>query len=177
MLFPNKSCIFVARLYKQTGVSRFVFPSQNNIEHEEYRKPRKFLRTTVWLVAKRFGIGARPLQCFDLSPLVDKEHSTIPYKRRDFYKITLLYGKGVVLNYADKTVEIDGYALVFSNPLIPYSWEGLEHIEFGHYCIFNQAFFHRFGQLSDYPVYQLEESTYFHSMKYCITKRKAFSCA
>ena len=83
-----------------------------------------------------------------------KEHSTIPYKRRDFYKITLLYGKGVVLNYADKTVEIDGYALVFSNPLIPYSWEGLEHIEFGHYCIFNQAFFHRFGQLSDYPVYQ-----------------------
>lgn len=91
---------------------------------------------------------------FDISSLIDKELSTTPFKRRDFYKITLLYGKDVVLNYADKTVEIDGHALVFSNPLIPYGWEGLEHVETGHYCIFNQAFFHRFGQLSDYPIYQ-----------------------
>ena len=76
---------------------------------------------------------------FDISSLVDKELSATPFKRRDFYKITLLYGKDVVLNYADKTVEIDGHALVFSNPLIPYGWEGLEHVETGHYCIFNHC--------------------------------------
>ena len=90
---------------------------------------------------------------FDITPLSEGEHSSTPYKRRDFYKITLLYAKGVMLHYADKTVEINGYALVFSNPLIPYSWEGIENMELGYYCIFNQAFFHRFGQLSDYPVY------------------------
>ena len=78
---------------------------------------------------------------FDISSLIDKELSTTPFKRRDFYKITLLYGKDVVLNYADKTVEIDGHALVFSNPLIPYGWEGLEHVETGHYCIFQSSIF------------------------------------
>lgn len=111
---------------------------------------------------------------FDITPIAEEEEIVVPYKRRDFYKITLLKAHGAVLHYADKTVEIDGYALVFSNPLIPYSWEGLSHIEEGNYCIFNQPLFHRFGQLSDYPVYQaggihvfpLNEDQYYQAKSY-----------
>ena len=42
--------------------------------------------------------------------------------RRDFYKISLTLGTGR-LHYADKGVEVNRPALLFSNPLIPYIWE------------------------------------------------------
>ena len=44
----------------------------------------------------------------------------VPYNRRDYYKISLIIGTGV-LNYANKAIKIDKNALIFSNPLIPYS--------------------------------------------------------
>lgn len=45
-----------------------------------------------------------------------------PYNRRDFYKVSLVIGKGT-LYYADKGIVVDRDALLFSNPTIPYSWE------------------------------------------------------
>jgi AraC family transcriptional activator of pobA len=44
--------------------------------------------------------------------------------------------------------------LFFSNPQIPYNCENLERIENGYYCIFNQHFFHKFGDLNQYSVFQ-----------------------
>src|ERR1700752_3756844 len=43
-----------------------------------------------------------------------------PFSRRDFYKIALVIGKGKLI-YADKQVEIDRPALVFSSPSVPSS--------------------------------------------------------
>jgi AraC-like DNA-binding protein len=51
-------------------------------------------------------------------------------------------------------VDIKKQAIFFSNPQIPYSCEDLERIESGYYCIFNQHFFHKFGDLSQYSVFQ-----------------------
>jgi len=58
------------------------------------------------------------------------------------------------VNFADQVVEIKKQALSFSNPLIPYKWEHLDNIREGIYCIFNQHFFHQFGQLIQYEVFQ-----------------------
>jgi AraC family transcriptional regulator, transcriptional activator of pobA len=44
--------------------------------------------------------------------------------------------------------------LFFSNPQIPYNCENLERIEDGCFCIFNQHFFHKFGDLNQYAVFQ-----------------------
>ncbi len=77
----------------------------------------------------------------------------LPYKRRDFYKIMLVIGD-IKMNYADKVVVIKKQALFFSNPQIPYSCENLENIKDGFYCIFNEQFFHQFGNLSQYAVFQ-----------------------
>jgi len=90
---------------------------------------------------------------FRLEPYVEGKPTSIPYRRRDFYKIMLVKGSSQV-QYADKVVGVKRQALSFSNPQIPYKWEHLDQIREGIYCIFNQHFFHQFGQLSNYEVFQ-----------------------
>lgn len=77
---------------------------------------------------------------------------TLPYKRRDFYKIMFVVGE-IEMNYADKVVAVKKPALFFSNPQIPYNCEYLEKIEEGVCCIFNRDFFRQFGDLSQYSVF------------------------
>ena len=90
---------------------------------------------------------------FRLEPYVGDKAQPIPYKRRDFYKIMLVKGNSKVY-YADKVIEVQKQAISFSNPLIPYKWEHLDNIREGAFCIFNQHFFHQFGSLSQYSVFQ-----------------------
>ncbi len=90
---------------------------------------------------------------FRLDPFTKNKPQPIPYKRRDFYKIMLVKGHSKV-HYADKVMEVQKQALSFSNPHIPYKWEHLDNIREGFFCIFNQHFFHQFGNLSQYQVFQ-----------------------
>jgi AraC family transcriptional activator of pobA len=90
---------------------------------------------------------------FRLDPFCGPNARPVPYKRRDYYKITLLFGTSKV-HYADKSVEVKKQALVFSNPMIPYNWERIDTITGGYFCIFDQEFFHQHGQLNQYPVFQ-----------------------
>lgn len=90
---------------------------------------------------------------FRLEPLKDGKARPLPYKRRDYFKITLLFGNSVI-HYADKVVAVQKQALVFSNPLIPYTWEHLDRMRGGFFCVFNQAFFHQYGNLNQYSVFQ-----------------------
>jgi AraC-like DNA-binding protein len=90
---------------------------------------------------------------FRLEPFVGDKAQPVPYKRRDFYKIMLVIGNSKVY-YADKVVEVKKQALSFSNPQIPYKWEHLDNIRNGSFCIFNQHFFHEYGNLNQYSVFQ-----------------------
>jgi len=90
---------------------------------------------------------------FRLEPYVEGKPTSIPYKRRDFYKIMFVKGSSQV-HFADKVIEVKKQALSFSNPQIPYKWEHLDKIREGIYCIFNQQLFHQFGQLNQYEVFQ-----------------------
>ena len=90
---------------------------------------------------------------FQLEPLRTGEISTIPYRRRDFYKVMLVFGNSKV-HYADKIYEVKKQALSFSNPQIPYKWEHIDKIYDGVYCVFNSQFFHQFGQFDQYEIFQ-----------------------
>jgi AraC-like DNA-binding protein len=90
---------------------------------------------------------------FSLKPFSGKNAKPVPYKQRDYYKITVLEGKAEVY-YADKSIQVQKQALAFSNPRIPYKWEGIENIMGGYFCIFNTEFFRQFGNLNDYSVFQ-----------------------
>ena len=90
---------------------------------------------------------------FPLDPLVGNQAKPVPYKRRDFHKIMLVVGNSRV-HYADKVIEVKNQALSFSNPQIPYKWEHIDTVRIGYFCIFNQHFFHQFGNLNQYAVFQ-----------------------
>lgn len=90
---------------------------------------------------------------FPHEPVEPDKAKPLPYKRRDFYKVMLVIGD-IDMLYADKVISIKKQALFFSNPQIPYKCEQLERIKEGYYCIFNQHFFHQFGNLNQYAVFQ-----------------------
>ena len=104
------------------------------------------------------GIGH--FNVFKLDPYVGVNAKPIPYARRDFYKISLTIGSGKV-HFADKIYEVTKQAITFSNPQIPYKWEHTDNIASGFFCIFTQDFFHQFGNLNQYSVYQPEGNRLF----------------
>lgn len=80
-------------------------------------------------------------------------HRPMPYRRIDFFKISLMMGTNRI-GYADKSIELDRPALVFSNPLVPYKWDRLSDTLSGYFCVFTEAFFSQFGHLREYPLFQ-----------------------
>ena len=83
--------------------------------------------------------GKEHFNVFRLDSYVGEYAEPVPYTRRDFYKITFFRGIAQI-HYADRSFEVKKQALVFSNPQIPYKWEGLEEVESGYFCIFDQDF-------------------------------------
>lgn len=90
---------------------------------------------------------------FKLDPFTGNHAKPVTYKKRDYYKVTLLVGESTIL-YADKELKIKKQALVFSNPLIPYSWDHTDTIHCGYFCIFDKAFFHQYGNVDKYSVFE-----------------------
>jgi AraC-like DNA-binding protein len=104
---------------------------------------------------EKFGLSADTsrFNVFKLEPFVGENAKPIPYKRRNFYKITMMVGPGRI-HYADKVIEIEKQALVFSNPFIPYKWEHTDLVRSGYFCIFTRDFFHQFSDINQYDVFQ-----------------------
>ena len=82
---------------------------------------------------------------------------TTQFSYRDFYKVTLIIGKGK-LCYADRWILVDRPALLFSNPLVPYAWESIREEQKGRFCIFNEQFVHseeKNNSLADSPLFKI----------------------
>ncbi len=64
------------------------------------------------------------------------------YNRRDFFKVTLLLEGESELNYANRSYPVTKPALVFTNRIVPYSWDPVEGtVEIsGHFCVFTEGF-------------------------------------
>lgn len=81
------------------------------------------------------------------------------YNRRDFYKISLITKGGSELLYASRGIRINGPALVFTNPRIPYSWEGNDTDTItGYFCVFTEEFWQkgsRHNSLQDLPLFKV----------------------
>lgn len=90
---------------------------------------------------------------FRLEPYYEGKMKSIPYRRRDFFKVMLVKGQSQV-HYADRVYEVKKQALSFSNPMVPYKWDN-NHVKLeGVYCIFNPHFFSGFGDIQKYEVFQ-----------------------
>ena len=93
---------------------------------------------------------------FRLEDALAGAHGATPFKysRRDFYKINLVRGRNLY-HYADKSIEIEGTALLFFNPLVPYTFEALSEERTGFFCIFKEAFFteRMRGNINELPMF------------------------
>lgn len=92
--------------------------------------------------------------------------NTAPYIRKEFYKITLMIGKGV-LNYPQKTFVVDSPALLINNPVTPYSWVTTSAEQSGYFCVFTENFIRTstapfkdslLSRVQDVPVILLNET-------------------
>ncbi|WP_422348341.1 helix-turn-helix domain-containing protein [Flagellimonas sp.] len=119
---------------KRVSIEEFYSFSQNRIPED--------LKT---------GIGH--FNVFKLDEFAGPKPKPMPFNRRDYFKISLVSGRSKV-HYADKVVPVDEHVLVFSNPQIPYNWEQIDEQLTGYFCVFTETFFHQFGALLNYPVFQ-----------------------
>lgn len=94
-----------------------------------------------------------PFNIYRLEPILKRNNQPTTYQARDYFKITLVKGKGI-FHYADKSIAIQKQAIAFSNPQIPYSWERRENILDGFFCIFTADFFNQFGNINQYDVFK-----------------------
>lgn len=84
------------------------------------------------------------------------------FSRRDFYKISLIIGNGI-LHYPDAQIEIKGRALLFTNPNIPYSWESTSPKPAGFFCLFTENFIHNRNEtLRDSLLWRINDSPVIH---------------
>ncbi|MDT0607168.1 helix-turn-helix domain-containing protein [Croceitalea rosinachiae] len=120
---------------------------------EFYKSGHKYVPESV-----KSGIGH--FNVFKLDEFAGPKPKAMPFSRRDYFKISLVKGKSRV-HYADKIVNVDQQVIVFSNPQIPYNWEMIDEQLTGYFCVFTEAFFHQYGNLNQYPVFQPNGSPVF----------------
>ena len=95
---------------------------------------------------------------FEAEKLFDKKTGTriMPYSRREYYKISWIRGNSRA-EYADKVIDIQGSALLFATPKIPYHWLPEDSNQTGMFCIFTPDFLfsNKAGiQLDELPIFQ-----------------------
>ncbi|MBE8720764.1 helix-turn-helix domain-containing protein [Sphingobacterium pedocola] len=98
---------------------------------------------------------------FDIATLYDRKKAsstkpTMPYNRRTYYKISLIKGKNTV-EYADKVITIDDYALLFATPRIPYCYVPQDVNQAGHFCVFTKDFLAKANsgmRIDELPIFQ-----------------------
>lgn len=103
-----------------------------------------------------YGLNNAGSGHFNVFPC-DKCQDHAPYTRRDFYKVSLILGTGK-LHYADRWIVINRPALLFSNPVIPYSWEPDLNTQQGWFCLFTEDFIHSNEHketLQDSPLFKI----------------------
>ena len=105
--------------------------------------------------------SAGPFYVFSYNDCIDA--SPIQYRRRDFFKITLLRGNGII-HYGDKSLETSGSTLAFFNPDIPYTFEATTGEDSGYFCIFRVPYFneHYRSNIKDLPVFSSANKPTYH---------------
>ena len=113
----------------------------------------EFYKSTHQYVPESVKSGIGHFNVFKLDEFAGPKPKPMPFNRRDYFKISLVKGKSRV-HYADKVVNVEKHVMVFSNPQIPYNWERIDEQLTGYFCVFTDTFFHQFGDLTKYPVFQ-----------------------
>jgi len=117
-----------------------------------------FYRETGNLIPNGISREIGHFNVFSISETIAnvKQKGTMPYNRRNYYKISLINGKNKA-EYADKVVNIEKSALLFATPKIPYNYIPINHKQSGTFCIFTHDFLTKNTggvSLDELPIFQ-----------------------
>ncbi|MDI9863913.1 helix-turn-helix domain-containing protein [Flectobacillus sp. DC10W] len=90
---------------------------------------------------------------FKMEDYIGKPTKSVPYSRKDYYKISLIIGNNVY-HYADKSIEIKSAGISFANPMIPYKIERIGESQRGYFCVFTEAFLNQIPNIKEYPIFK-----------------------
>jgi AraC family transcriptional regulator, transcriptional activator of pobA len=131
---------------------RMIFSNQNKKKLAKPETIEEYYASRPTLSAATIDTNAGHFNIFRIGdPAI--QDVVVPFGRKDYFKICIITGNSRV-HYADKTFVVREHGLLFANPQIPYNWEPLSSGQQGFSCIFNEAFFERFGRIKDYPVFK-----------------------
>ncbi len=103
------------------------------------------------------------LKGFKVYPLDHPRTGLTTFGRRHFYKIVLSIGNAMV-NYADRTIHMDGVYLFLVNPHVPYAVEMLGERQTGYACTFTESFIkpmERSESLQQSPLFKVSRTPAF----------------
>jgi AraC family transcriptional activator of pobA len=93
---------------------------------------------TLRLQAKRDPKPHTPFRLFSSADCLSG--NPIPYRRRDYFKVSLLRGEYIV-HYGDESIKVSGCALSFFSPWVPYTIEQIKEEENAGYMIFTELYY------------------------------------
>jgi AraC family transcriptional activator of pobA len=77
---------------------------------------------------------------FRIYKINSKKHESVSYKRRDYFKISLLTAGTGMMYFSGTPVRADKATLTFFNPLLAYSWEPTSKTHSGYTVLFTADF-------------------------------------
>jgi AraC family transcriptional activator of pobA len=116
----------------------------------------EFYKQTTLLVPEGINKEIGHFNVFDFEELAKHKNASMPYNRREYYKISIISGHNRA-EYADKVIDIEKNALLFATPRIPYNWQSLDDNQHGFFCIFTDEFLVQAKSgvvLDDLPIFQ-----------------------
>ncbi len=122
---------------------------------------REFYETRYqWIpddLRNNFGhFNVFPLQ----SPAIGAGAKPLPYGRREWYNIVLVFGGGI-LHCSDKQFPVKKQAIVFTNPYTPFGWEERNLITKGYYCLFNEQFLKKDKRIINFSPFKTDTTPFY----------------
>src|SRR5882762_5761874 len=101
----------------------------------------EFYRSVSELLPEGISKEIGHFNVFDIADVTEKirEKPVMLYNRKAYYKISLISGRNRA-EYADKVIDIEKNALMFTTPKVPYHWIPLDTDQGGYFCLFTAEF-------------------------------------
>jgi AraC family transcriptional activator of pobA len=111
----------------------------------------------------RSNLDTKPHKPFRFFSSADcLSENPIIYRRRDYFKISLLRGEYIV-HYGDKSIKVSGCVLSFFSPWIPYTIEQIKNEENAGYMIFTELYYDTYfkQRIRQSPIFNKESKSLF----------------
>ena len=122
---------------------------------------QEFYKTRYQWIPDEIRINLGHFNVFPLeSPAIGEGAAPLPYGRREWYTIVLVYGGGI-LHCAGKQFPVKKHAIVFNNPYVPFGWDERNLITKGYYCIFNEQFLEKDKHIIEFPPFKTTATSFY----------------